>query len=132
MCFLLNCRYRYIIIGNIEELLQTMDAFCFNYQHVVCLDTHFKYRFSGQNVVKSEEGSSIQPPKQRKGQNAQHREKRLLTKKYKKHLLSSYQNTKSTQASGSVFVDKIEQTKKTKFELELIKIVDSFLDGHGN
>ena len=25
-----------------------------------------------------------------------------------------------------------EQVKKTKFEIELIKIVDCFLDGHGN
>ena len=58
--------------------------------------------------------------------------KRLLRKKYKKHLFSSFQNTKSTQTSGSVFADRIEQVKKTKFELELIKIVDCFLDGHGN
>ena len=33
---------------------------------------------------------------------------------------------------GSVFADRIEQVKKTKFELELIKIVDYFLDGHYN
>ena len=58
--------------------------------------------------------------------------KRLLRKKYKKQLLSSIQKTKSTQTSGSVFADRIEQVKKTKFELELIKIVDCFLDGHGN
>ena len=59
-------------------------------------------------------------------------EKRLLRKKYKKHLLSSFQKTKSTQTSGSVFADRIEQVKKSKFELELIKIVDYFLDGHVN
>ena len=58
--------------------------------------------------------------------------KRLLGKKYKKQFLSSFQKTKSTQTSGSVFADRIEQVKKTKFELELIKIVDCFLDGHGN
>ena len=52
-------------------------------------------------------------------------------KKYKKHLLSSLQKTKSTQTSRSVFADRIEQVKKTKFELELIKIVDCFLDCHG-
>ena len=57
--------------------------------------------------------------------------KRLLRKKYKKHFLSSFQKTKSTQTSGSVFADRIEQVKKTKLELELIKIVDCFLDGHG-
>ena len=58
--------------------------------------------------------------------------KRLLRKKYKKHLLSSFRKTKSTQTGGSVFVDRIEQVKKTKFELELVKIVDCFLNGHGN
>ena len=58
--------------------------------------------------------------------------KRLMRKKYKKHLLSSYQKTKSTQTGGSVFAERIEKVKKTKFELDLIKIVDCFLDGYGN
>ena len=58
--------------------------------------------------------------------------KRLLRGKYKKHLLRSVQKTKWTQTSGSMFADRIEQVKKTKFELELIKIEYCFLDGHGN
>ena len=58
--------------------------------------------------------------------------KRLLLKKYTRHLLSSLQKTISTQTCGSVFADKFEQVKKTKFEVELIKIVDCFLDDHGN
>ena len=39
MCFLPNCRYHIILIGNIKDLLQKLDAFCFNYQHVDCLYT---------------------------------------------------------------------------------------------
>ena len=58
--------------------------------------------------------------------------KRLLRKKCIKHFFSSFQKTKSTQTSGSVFADRNEQVKKTKLELEVIKIVDGFLDGHGN
>ena len=58
--------------------------------------------------------------------------KRLLRKKYKNHLLGSFQKTKSTQTGGSVFAERIEQGRKTKFEKELIKIVACFLDGHGN
>ena len=58
--------------------------------------------------------------------------KRSLRKKYKRHLLRSLQNTISTQTSGSVFADRNEKVKKTKFEVELIKIVDRFLDGYGN
>ena len=36
------------------------------------------------------------------------------------------------QTSGAVFPDRIELVKKVKSELELIKIVDCFLNGHGN
>ena len=32
----------------------------------------------------------------------------------------------------SVFAERIEKFKKTKFEFELIKIVDCFLDDYGN
>ena len=38
--------------------------------------------------------------------------KRLLRKKYRKLLLKSFQKTKSTQTSGSVFGEKLEQVKK--------------------
>ena len=58
--------------------------------------------------------------------------KALAEKVYKKHLVSSFQKTKTTQTSGSVFAERIEKVKKTKVELDLIKIVDCFLDGHGN
>ena len=57
--------------------------------------------------------------------------KRLLRKKLKQHFMSALQKNKSTQSSGSVFAERIEKDKKTKFELELIKTVDCFLDGHG-
>ena len=58
--------------------------------------------------------------------------KRLLRKKFKQHFMSALQKNKSTQTSGSVFAERIEKVKKTRIELELIKIVDCFLDGHGN
>ena len=57
--------------------------------------------------------------------------KRLLRKKYKKNFFSSFQKTKTTKTSGSVIAERIEKVKKTKFEFELMKIVDCFLDGHG-
>ena len=46
--------------------------------------------------------------------------------------MSALQKNKSTQTSGSEFAEQIEKAKKTKFELELMKIVDCFLDGHGS
>ena len=45
---------------------------------------------------------------------------------------SSFQNSKTTQGSRSVFAERIQKVKKTKVELELIKILDCFLDGLGN
>ena len=57
---------------------------------------------------------------------------RLLGKKFKKHLFSSFQKTKTTQTSGSVFAERIEKIKKARFELDPIKIVDCFIGGHGN
>ena len=52
MCFLSICRYHIVLIGNIKELLQKLDSFCFNYQHVDCLYTLFKYRFNCKFVIK--------------------------------------------------------------------------------
>ena len=56
---------------------------------------------------------------------------RILRKKFKKHLFSSFQKTKTTQTNGSVFADGIGNVKKTKFELEPIKTVDCCFNGHG-
>ena len=57
--------------------------------------------------------------------------KSLLRKMFKKHLFSSFQKTKTTQTSGSVFAERIEKVKKTKVELELVKIVNCFGEGRG-
>ena len=128
MCFLPNCRYHIILIGNIKELLQKVDAFCFNYQHVDCLYRLFKYRFIDKIVIKS--GQLFDNLQRAVHFNQQNRgvdrmpsiaKKRLLKKKYKKLLLSSFRKTESTQTSGSDFAERIEQVKKTKFEIELIK-----------
>ena len=47
--------------------------------------------------------------------------KRLLRKKFKKHLFGSFQQTKTTQTSGSVFAERIEIDEKTKFDLEFLE-----------
>ena len=139
MCFLPNCSYHIILIGKFKELLQKLAAFCFNYQHVDCLYTLFQYRFSGKNVVKCGQlfdnfQIAVHFNQQNRGVDRMPSiaKKRLLSKKYKKHLLTFFQKTKSTQTSGSVFADRIEQVNKAKFELEFKKIVDCFLDCHGN
>ena len=138
-CFLPACKYHIILLGNAEELLKKLDTFWFTYQHVDCLYTLFKYRFSGKVIAKSGQvfdnvQRAVDFNQRNKGvdRKSSIAKKRLLRKKYKKHLFSSFQKTKSTQTGGSVFAERIENVKKTKFELDLIKIVDCFLNGHGN
>ena len=57
--------------------------------------------------------------------------KKLLRKKFKQHFMSALQKNKSTQTNGSMFAERSEKAKKTKFEIELLKIEDCFFDGHG-
>ena len=137
-CFLPACKYHIVLLGNVQELLKKLDTFCFTYQHVDCLYTLFKYRFSGKVIAKSGQVfDNVQPAvdfnHRNKGVDRMPSiaKKRLLRKKYKKILFSSFQKTKTTQTSGSVFAERTEKVKKTKFEFEVIKIVDCFLDGHG-
>ena len=52
LCFLPNCRLHFFLLGNVEELLEKLNPMCFTHQHVDCLHTQFKYRFSGNFVFK--------------------------------------------------------------------------------
>ena len=85
MCSLPNCRYHIVLIGDIKELLQNMDACCFNYQHVDCLYTFFKCRFVGKLVVKS--GQLFDNMQKAFHFNNQHREKDKMPSIEKKWLL---------------------------------------------
>ena len=103
------------------------------------VSTLFKYRFSGNSVInRGQIFSNVQKAVYFNRQNTRVdrilsiAKKTLLRKKYQKQLLCSFQKTKSTQNSGSVFADRIEQVKKTKLDLELIKTAEFFVDGHGN
>ena len=138
-CFLPACKNHFVLLGNVQELLKNVDKFSFTYQHVDCLYTLFKYRFSGKVIAESGQVFDnvqrvVEFNHRKKGVDRMPSiaKKRLLRKKYRKHLFSSFQKTKSTQTSGSVFAERIEKVKKTKFELELLKIVDCSLVGHGS
>ena len=87
-CFLTACKYYFILLGEIEELLHKLDIFCFTYQHVDCLYTLFKYQFSRKNIAKSgnvfekvQRLISFNQKKQRSGQNAEYCKKESLEKK---------------------------------------------------
>ena len=103
-----------------------------------CLYTLFKYRFSGKVIAKS--GQVFDNVQRAVDFNSRNKgfdrmpsiaKKRFLRKKFKKELFSSFQKTKKTQTSGLVFAERIEEAKNTKFEMELLKFLICFLDGHG-
>ena len=105
-----------------------------------CLSTLFKYRLREKFFLKRRQvfdnvQRAVDFNNRNKGEDRMPsiaKKEALAEKVYKKHLFSSFQKTKTTQTSGSVFAERIEKVKKTKVELDLIKIVDCFLDGHGN
>ena len=118
-CFLPACKYHIILLGKVEELLKKLDIFCFTYQHVDCLYTLFKYRFSGKVIAKSGQvfdnvQRAVDFNQRNKGVDRMPSiaKKKLLRKKYKKHLFSSFQKTKTRQTSGSVFAERIEKSKR--------------------
>ena len=139
MFFTLLQKYHNLLLGKVQELLKKLDTFCSTYQHVDSLDTLFKYRCSGKVIAKS--GQVFDNVQRAVDFNHRNKgvyrmpiiaKKRLMRKKYKKHLFSSFQKTKTTQTSRSVFAERLEKVEMKKFEFKLIKIVDCFLDGHGN
>ena len=106
-CFLPACKNHIILFGKVGELLWKLDTFCFTYRHVDCLYILFKYRFSGKVNAKSQQVfDNVQPAVDFNQRNKwvdrmpNNAKKRLSRKKYKKHLFSSFQKTKTTQTSG--------------------------------
>ena len=86
-CFLPACKYHIILLEESEELLHKLDTFCFTNQHVDCLYTLFKYRFSGKIIAKSgnvfdkvQRAISFNQ-RNRSGQNAEYCKKEALEKK---------------------------------------------------
>ena len=140
-CSLKHCQYHILLIADkdMNDLFTKVDRFCFNFQRVDCFYTLFKHRFSGNVVLKSGEifdtvERAVSFNKLNKGVDKMPSiaKKRLLRKKFKKHMLTSIQKSISVQTSGSVFVERVERVRRTtKFELELMKIIDCFLDGYG-
>ena len=140
-CCLKNCKFHLLLIADkdLNDLLVKLDRVCFTYQHVECFYNLFKFRFSGNVLEKNgkiydcvERAVSFNKLNKGVDRMPSLAKKRLLRKMFKKHKLTSVQRSISVQTTGSVFVERVESVRrKTKFELELMKIIDCFLDGCG-
>ena len=138
-CPLKNCSYHIILISSsINDLLQKLDDLSFHYQTVDCSYTLYKHQFFGH--TKEEAGLVFTQLKRAVQHNSENKfvenlpsvsKKILSRKKFKRHLLRAEQRNASTQTLRSSFFDRIQSLKNSKYESEIIKIVDCLLDGHG-
>ena len=136
-----NCKFHLLLIADkdLNDLLVKLDRVCFTYQHVECFYTLFEFKFSGNFLEKIGElfdsGERVVLfNKVNKGVDKMPSivKKRLLRKKFKKHMLTSVQRSISVQTNVSVFVERVESVgRKTEFDPELMKIIDCFLAGYG-
>ena len=138
-CFLPAWKNHLILLGEIEELVHKLDTFCSIYQHVDCLYTLFKYRFSKKIIAKSgivfdnmQRATSFNQRNRGKDKMRSVAKERLFKKVSTSFSWVLSKRTNQPQTSGSVFSERVENAKKTKFELELMKIVECFHDGLGN
>ena len=127
MCFYPITDITFFLLGNVKELLQKLDQLCFTNQHVQYVESLYTLQMSIQrkNCFRKRSGfwycaksSLFYAKKQKSEQNIQHREKSFLRKKYRKHLLSFSQKTKSAPNSGSDSAERIQQVRKAKKEPE--------------
>ena len=119
-------------------MLQKLEDLSYLYQTDDCLYTLYKHQFFGNNLEKSgfvftQLDRAVQDNYENKYVEKLRSvsKKRLSRKKFKRHLLRAEQRNVSTQTMGSSFLDSIQSLKISKYEGELIKIVDGSLDGHG-
>ena len=63
---------------------------------------------------------------------AQNCKKDTLAEKVQKTFNELHTKTISSQNSGSIIVESIEQVRGTNDELDSLNIVDCFVDGYGN
>ena len=129
-CSLPACKNHIILLGNVEELLKKLETICFNSQRVDCLNTLFKYRFSGKVIAKSGQvfdnlQRAVDFNRRNKGVDRMPsiaKKRQVLGLKVQKQFNQLHQKTKTTQIHGSVFAARSEKVKMTNFDLKLVKI----------
>ena len=134
-----NCNFHLVLIGSsLDQILQRLDKHHFTYQIVDCIYTLYKHRFYF-NIISSR-GEVFNQLNRAVEHNLKCRipeklpsvaKKRLLRKKFKRQNISSAQMIASTQTLGSAFLERIRKVQNSKYETDLLKFVDCFIDGFG-
>ena len=138
-CPLKNCsKHTILFSSSINEFFQKMDDLYFQYQTVDYLYTLYKHQIFGHTMeeaglVSTQLNKAVQHNSGNKfvEKIPSVSRKRFSRKKLKRHLLRAEQRNASRQTLRSSLFDSIQTLKNSKYEIELIKIVDSLQDGHG-
>ena len=140
LCSLENCKFHLALIGiSLCQIFQRLDKYVYMYQEIDCLYTLFKHRCYSKIVTSI--GEVFNQLRRAVQHNLRWRgaekmpsiaKKRLIRKKFKRHYLCSNQKLASTQTLGSAFLDRIRKVQNSKYEPDLFKISDCFIDCHGS
>ena len=132
------CYHIILVSSSVKEILETIKNLSHIYQTVDCLYTLYKHRFfisflEESGVVFAQLTRAVEHNLAKKyvERVPSISKKRLSRKKFKRHLLRAEQRSASTQTLASSFLDRIYSLRNSKYESELIMIVDCLLDGHG-
>ena len=138
-CPVENCKFHLVLIGSsLDQILQRLDKYHFFYQIVDCIYTLYKYRFYSNFMLSR--GEVFNQLNRAVEHNLNCRipqklpsvaKKRLLRKQFKRHYLSSAQKLASTQTLRSASLKRIRKVQNSKYETDLLKNVDCFIDGYG-
>ena len=140
LCSLENCKFHLVLIGiSLSQIFQRLDKFAYIYQEIDCLYTLFEHRFYSSIVTSSGEvfnqlRRAVQHNLRWRGAEKMPNiaKKRLIRKKIKRPYLCSNQKLASTQTLGSAFLDRYRKIQNSKYEPDLFKIIDCFIDCHGS
>lgn len=139
-CPLAHCKYHILLLStsNIDHLLEQLENFKFSYQSVDCFYTLFKHQFNKNVIVKN--GNVFDIVQRAVNHNSGKRslektpsiaKKRLSRKKFRNHLSSMQLKCQEIEPDSLVFLDRVEKVRRTKYDIELLKILDCFINGCG-
>ena len=137
-CSVEKCTYHILLYSEEgpESLLKKLNGSTFLYQHVDCVFTLYKFRFYG-NIVRKN-GEIIDELEKAVKYIESHKylekcpsitKKRLLRKKFCGRVPTV---TTSTQTCSYSFDKRIQMLRNSKYELDLLNIIDCMIDGQGS
>ena len=139
MCFVPKCLCHLLLLGNVEELLRKL-THCVSHINMwtssthsssidsveIMLSTEVKWLIrckKQSNLFRETEEWTQCPPSQKSDS---------WGKSIESSFLTCIRKANSTRTSWSVFAKRVEKNENTKYELDLLKFVERFLDCFGN